>query len=58
MSNINNNDHINRGIELILHGGKRKQSKTFHIIFEKMICFLKREVIIYFEFSIKTGKKK
>ena len=58
--NINKpKDHaVNRGVELILNGGKRKQSKPFHIIFEKMVCFLKREVTIYFELSLKTRKKK
>lgn len=57
MGNLNNNDHRNRGIELILHGGKRKQPKNFHIIFEKLVCFLKREVTIYFEFSLSIRKK-
>ena len=51
-------DHRNRGIELILHGGKRKQTQPFHIIFEKMVCFLNREVTIYFEFSFKSRKRK
>jgi hypothetical protein len=56
MSDINNNIPPNRGVEIILTGGKRKQPKLFHLIFEKMICFLKREVIIYLEFSIKSRK--
>ena len=57
--NINkNNDHKNRGVEFFLNGGKRKQTQPFHIIFEKMVCFLKREVTIYFEFSISTRKRK
>ena len=47
---------VNRGVELILNGGK-KQSKPFQIIFEKMVCFFKREVTIYFEFSFKARKK-
>ena len=51
-------DHFNRGIELILNGGKRKQTQPFHIIFEKIVCFLNREVTIYFEFSFKSRKKK
>ena len=51
-------DHRNRGIEVILNGGKRKQTQPFHIIFEKMVCFLNREVTIYFEFSLKTRKRK
>ena len=58
MPDINNDITSNRGIELILGGGKRKQPKLFHLIFEKMICFLNREVTIYFEFSLKTRKKK
>ena len=56
-SNLNKNIGENRGIELILNGGKKRQSKPFHVIFEKMVCLLKREVTIYFEFSIKTRKK-
>ena len=47
---------VNRGVELILNGGKR-QTKPFHIIFEKMVSFFKREVTIYFEFSLKVRKK-
>jgi hypothetical protein len=58
MSNLNNPITPNRGIELLLNGGKRKQTKPFHIIYEKMVCFLKREVTVYFEFSIKTRKIK
>ena len=52
-----NEDHFNRGIELILNGGKRKQTQPFHIIFEKMVCFLNREVTVYFEFSFKSRKR-
>ena len=51
-------DHFNRGVELILNGGKRKQTQPFHIIFEKIVCFLNREVTIYFEFSLNSRKKK
>ena len=51
------NREVNRGVDLILNGGKKKQSKPFHIIFEKMVCFFKREVTIYFEFSLETRKK-
>ena len=59
-SNINNNnyDGINRGVELILSGGKKRQPKDFHIIFEKLLCFLRREVTIYFEFSLTIKKRK
>ena len=54
--NKNNSHETNRGVELILNGGK-KQSKPFHLIFEKMVCFFKREVTVYFEFSLKARKK-
>ena len=60
-SNLNINKsqgHGNRGIDFLLNGGKRKQTQPFHIIFEKMVCFLRREVTIYFEFSINTRKRK
>ena len=55
--NKHNNHGVNRGIELMLNGGKRKQTYPFHIIFEKMVCFLNREVTIYFEFSLRTRKR-
>jgi hypothetical protein len=57
MTNINKDDHFNRGIEFLLSGGKRKQPKTFHIIYEKMVRFLKREYTIYFEFSLDRKRK-
>ena len=58
-NNINKSKiRVNRGVELILHGGKRKQTQPLHVIFEKMVCFLNREVTIYFEFSLKTRKRK
>jgi len=57
MSNINKDIRTNRGVEFILNGGKKKQPKNFHIIFEKLVCLLKREVTIYFEFSIKIMKR-
>ena len=50
------NREVNRGVDLILNGGK-KQTKPFHIIFEKMVCFFKREVTIYFEVSFKSRRK-
>ena len=53
-----NNSVPNRGVDFILNGGRRKHSKNFHIIFEKMVCFFRREVTIYFEFSLKARKKR
>jgi hypothetical protein len=57
---INNNkfSDINRGVEVILKGGNKKQIKSFQIIFEKIICFFNRETIIYFEFYLDSKKKK
>ena len=56
---INKSDiPINRGVELILSGGKKKKRKPFHIILEKMICFFNTEIDIYFEFSLNLRKKK
>jgi len=51
-------DHFNRGIEFILNGGKKEQPKTFYIILDKIVCFFKREVNIYFEFSLSIRKIK
>jgi len=47
---------VNRGVELILNGGK-KQKKPFHITFDQMVSFFNRELTIYFEFSLKVRKK-
>lgn len=56
MSNLNKDVTPNRGVELMLSGGKTKKPKLFNIIFEKLICILKREITIYFEFSIQSRK--
>ena len=53
-----NNIDVNRGVELILSGGKKKKRKPFHIIFNKMVCFFNTELDIYFEFSLNLRKKK
>ena len=47
----------NRGVDLLLNGGK-KRPKSFQIRFEKMVCFFKREVTINFEFSLNLRKKR
>ena len=51
-------DHLNRGIEFILNGGKKKQPKPLQIVLDKMVCFFNREVNIYCEFSFKSKKIK
>lgn len=58
MPEINNHITPNRGVELILSGGNKAKRKLFHIIFEKMISIFKKELTIYFEFSIKVRKEK
>jgi hypothetical protein len=59
MSAINNGNTlpVNRGVELIL---KRRipNKKTFSICFEKVVSFFKREITIYFNFSLNIGKQK
>lgn len=48
---------INKGVELILNGGKRKQQpKTFQVKFGKMVRFLKREVHLNLDFSLDIKK--
>lgn len=56
MSDLNKDVTPNRGVEFMLSGGKRKKPKLFNIIFEKLICIHKREITIYFEFSIQLRK--
>jgi len=56
--NLNKNDiEVNRGLEIILNGGKKKR-KPFHIIFNNIICFFNTEIDFYFEFSLLLRKKK
>lgn len=57
--NINKNKiHANRGVDFILYGGVKKQPKNIHILFDKMVCFFKREVTIKLEFSFSIRKKR
>ena len=56
--NLNKNEiYVNRGLELILSGGKKKR-KPFHILFNKIVCFFNTEIDIYFEFSLLVKRKK
>jgi len=52
-----NNIPVNRGVELILSGGKRKR-KPLHILLNKVVCFFNTEIDIYFEFSLSVKRKK
>jgi hypothetical protein len=50
-------DYRNRGVEVLLSGGKAKRTQPFHIRFGKIVSLFKREITIYFEFSIHSRKK-
>jgi len=66
MSNSNENENpirkeklrINRGVELILSKRSIQKPKPNIIIFqfEKLISFFKREINVYFEFSLNINK--
>ena len=51
---------INRGVELILAGGRPKTQKVkpVGIRFERIVSFFKREIHFTFEFSLRINKKK
>ena len=50
------NDYSDRGVELILSGGKRKLKKSFEIYFQKVLVLLNRKITINFEFSLDIKK--
>ena len=49
-------DHIDRGFELILSGGKRKRPKSFSIGLNKVISLFRRKITIHFDFFIDIKK--
>ena len=51
-------DHIDRGFELILSGGKRKRPKTFRLLLDKMISFFNKDINIHFDFYVNVKPKK
>ena len=51
----NSNIHFDRGVELILRGGKRKP-KTYQILLDKVFKFLNREIDIHLDFSLNVKK--
>jgi hypothetical protein len=58
-SDINKIDiPFNRGVDLMLSGGKVKSKKPLHIIFKKIICLFNKEIDIHFEFSLSLRNKK
>ena len=51
--NINKStNHIDRGFELILTGGKRRKPKSFRLYFDKMISFFKKKINIHLDFYL------
>ena len=50
---------INRGVELIVAGGRPKTQKVkpVGIRFERIVSFFKREIHFTFEFSLRITKK-
>ena len=51
-------DHIDRGFELILSGGKRKRPKTFRLLLDKMISFFNKDINIHFDLYVDVKPKK
>ena len=51
-------DHIDRGFELILSGGKRKRPKTFRLLLDKMISFFNKDIDIHLDFYVNVKTKK
>ena len=50
---------INKGVELMLRNKKklvRREPKSFQFKFGQMVSFFKREIHIYFEFSLDIRK--
>ena len=51
-------DHIDRGFELILSGGKKKRPKSFRLLLDKMISFSNKDINIHFDFYVDVKPKK
>ena len=49
------NIHFDRGVELILRGGKKKP-KTFQMKFDRLFFFFKKEIEINFAFALNVKK--
>ena len=55
-NNLNKDNHLNRGVELMLNSNRIKKSKPIHLILKKMIYLFNREFKIHFEFSLNIKK--
>ena len=51
-------DHIDRGFELILSGGKKKRHKSFRLLLDKMISFFNKDINIHLDFYVDVKPKK
>ena len=51
-------DHIDRGFELILSGGKKKRPKSFRLLLDKMISFFNKDINIHLDFYVDVKLKK
>ena len=50
-------DHIDRGFELILTGGKKRKPKSFRLYFDKMISFFNKKINIHLDFYVDVKPK-
>ena len=56
-NDINNStSHIDRGVEVILSGGKKKRPKSYSIGLDKVISLFRRKITIHFDFFIDIQK--
>ena len=51
-------DHIDRGFEFILSGGKKKRPKSFRLLLDKMISFFNKDINIHLDFYVDVKSKK
>ena len=51
-------DHIDRGFELILSGGKKKRPKSFRLLLDKMISFFNKHIRNHLDFYVDVKPKK
>ena len=50
--------HMDRGLELILSGGKKKRPKSFRLLLDKMISFFNKDINIHLDFYVDVKPKK
>ena len=50
-------NHIDRGFELILTGGKKRKPKSFRLYFDKMISLFNKKINIHLDFYVDVKPK-